>query len=184
MDQGIAALVAGLTGMVGALGGAVAGGVAAVRGARIGAEKAFEAGRQQVQDQAAVELSHWLREQRREAYVSFIREIQVVIDAAKAVTTMEHDQLMNFNRSIEDLKVAGNSITLMGPQEMIEAAGRVIGSAIEFNACMWRESHTPDQRSQESLDASERTDDASDDFQEMKAYFVAAAQGVLNRVSQ
>ncbi|MFF9025159.1 hypothetical protein [Streptomyces eurythermus] len=72
MDQGMAALIAGLAGTAGALGGALVGGVAAVRGARIGAEKAAEAARQQVQDQALADHNHWLRQQRLEAYTTFL----------------------------------------------------------------------------------------------------------------
>ncbi|TLQ43423.1 hypothetical protein [Streptomyces marianii] len=68
----MAAFIAGMAGMVGALGGALVGGVAAVRGARIGAEKAAEAVRQQVQDQASVDHDHWLRQQRLEAYTMLL----------------------------------------------------------------------------------------------------------------
>lgn len=179
MDQGIAALVAGVTGMVGALGGAVAGGVAAVRGARIGAERTAEATRQQVQDQAAAEHGHWLREQRRDAYASFITATQAVTDASKAVTTMQHEQLIGLNRSIQELIKVSSLITLMGPEEAISAAGRVIGAAEVFRQALWSESRVTDHRGQESHDAAERSDEASDAFNEMAFRFVTTAQGVL-----
>ncbi|MEV5346891.1 hypothetical protein [Streptomyces achromogenes] len=181
MDQGVAAFVAGIAGMVGALGGAVAGGVAAVRGARIGAERTAEATRQAVQDQAAVEHGHWLREQRRDAYASFITAAQAVTDAAKAVTTMQHDQLIALNQAVQDLIKISSLITLMGPEEVIAAAGRVIGAAENFRGCLWDESRITDHRSQESIDASDRTDEAADGYAEMVQHFIAIAQGVLGR---
>ncbi|MFG2954835.1 hypothetical protein ACGF5O_14015 [Streptomyces sp. NPDC048291] len=67
MDQGIAALIAAGFGLV----GAAVGGAAAVWGARIGAERSAQAVKQQVQDQAAVEHAHWIRQQRLEAYEGF-----------------------------------------------------------------------------------------------------------------
>ncbi|MFJ6433896.1 hypothetical protein [Streptomyces sp. NPDC091416] len=179
MDQGVAALVAGIVGMVGALGGAVAGGVAAVRGARIGAEKTGEATRQAVQDQAAAEHGHWLREQRRDAYASFITATQAVTDASKAVTSMQHDELIAFNASVQDLIKISSLIKLMGPEDAISAAERVIGAAESFRRCMWDESRVTDHRSQESLDASDRTDEAADTYTEMVHQFIAVAQGVL-----
>ncbi|MFD9425274.1 MULTISPECIES: hypothetical protein [unclassified Streptomyces] len=73
MDQGVAAFVAGIVGMAGALGGAAAGGYAAVRGARIAAESAAAATRRQVQEQAAAEHAHWLTDLRREKYSTLVR---------------------------------------------------------------------------------------------------------------
>ncbi|MBW8088511.1 hypothetical protein IGW14_10805 [Streptomyces hygroscopicus subsp. hygroscopicus] len=184
MDQGIAALIAGIAGMVGALGGAVAGGVAAVRGARIGAERTAQATRQQVHDQAVAEHGHWLREQRRDAYASFITAAQAVTEASKAVTTMQHEQLMDFNRSIQELIKVSSLITLMGPENMISAAGRVIGAAEYFRQAMWNESRVSDAGSQEGHDASDNTDEAADTFNEMQHRFVTAAQGVVSNLSQ
>ncbi|MEW2469506.1 hypothetical protein AB0919_31570 [Streptomyces sp. NPDC046994] len=167
--------------MVGALGGAVAGGVAAVRGARIGAERTAAATREAVRDQAAAEHGHWLREQRRDAFASFITATQTVTDASKAVTSMQHDQLIAFNESIQRLIKISSLITLMGPQEAITAAGRVIGAAENFRRCMWDESRITDHRSQESSDASDRTDEAADGYAEMVQRFIDVAQGVLGR---
>ncbi|MEU6340665.1 hypothetical protein ABZ883_06910 [Streptomyces sp. NPDC046977] len=184
MDQGMAALIAGVAGMVGALGGAVAGGIAAVRGARIGAERTAEATRQQVQDQAAAEHGHWLREQRRDAYASFIAATQAVTDAAKAVTAMEYEQLMGFNRSVQELVKVSSLITLMGPESMVSAAGRTIYAAEAFRQAMWDESRVRDPTIQESHEASERTDEASDAFNEMAFRFVTAAQDVVSNLRQ
>ncbi|MFF8448625.1 hypothetical protein ACF06Q_13085 [Streptomyces leeuwenhoekii] len=181
MDQGVAAFVAGIAGMVGALGGAVAGGIAAVRGARIGAEKTAEATRQAVRDQATAEHGHWLRGQRRDAYASFITATQAVTDASKAVTSMQHDQLIAFNESVQDLIKISSLITLMGPEEAITAAGRVIGAAENVRRTLWDESRIADHRSQESINASDRTDEAADTYAEAVQRFIGTAQGVLDR---
>nr|WP_145485974.1 hypothetical protein [Streptomyces incarnatus] len=94
---------------------------------------------------------------------------------------MQHDQLIAFNESIQDLAKISSLITLMGPEQAITAAGRVLGAAESFRRCMWEESRIADHRSQESSDASERTDEAADSYTEMVQQFIATAQGVLGR---
>ena len=87
MDQGAAALIAGMAGMIGALGGALAGGVAAVRGARVGAETTAAAALQQIQDQAVTEHQQWLRGQRQQAYSALIAEVQTVRRVTQSLMT-------------------------------------------------------------------------------------------------
>jgi hypothetical protein len=67
VDQGWAAVIAGIAGLVGAVVGALAGGHAAVRGARIGAEVNAAAVRAQVRDQAALAQQQWVRQERQKA---------------------------------------------------------------------------------------------------------------------
>ncbi|MDO0935215.1 hypothetical protein QQY66_27405 [Streptomyces sp. DG2A-72] len=64
MDQGLAAFLAGMAALLGAL---IGGGFTAW-GARIGGEKTVEAARQQVKDQAHVESKRWLLQARHDAY--------------------------------------------------------------------------------------------------------------------
>ncbi|MEU9363167.1 hypothetical protein AB0D78_16210 [Streptomyces avermitilis] len=64
MDQGIAGVIAGVAGLV----GAGIGGLATAYGARIGAQKTIEAAQTQVKHQSAAEHVHWVREQRRLVY--------------------------------------------------------------------------------------------------------------------
>ncbi|MFI0238228.1 hypothetical protein [Streptomyces sp. NPDC016845] len=68
MDQGWAAVVAAVFGLV----GTVVGGLAAIWGAKVGAERAAQAARQQAVDQAEFERSHWLRQQRLELFAEFL----------------------------------------------------------------------------------------------------------------
>ncbi|MBD3549908.1 hypothetical protein [Streptomyces sp. JV180] len=70
MDEGWAAVAAGVSALV----GAVASGWYTGRSARQGAEKAAAAVLKQVADQGAVEHGHWLRGQRQEAYLEFLSE--------------------------------------------------------------------------------------------------------------
>jgi hypothetical protein len=67
VDQGWAAVIAGIAGLVGVVVGALAGGHAAVRGARIGAEVNAAAVRAQVRDQAALAQQQWVRQERQKA---------------------------------------------------------------------------------------------------------------------
>lgn len=73
MDQGLAAFLAGMAALLGAL---IGGGFTA-RAARIGGEKTVEAARQQVKDQAAVESKRWLLQTRHDAY-------QVILGATES----------------------------------------------------------------------------------------------------
>lgn len=67
MAQGLVTLVTAGVRLVGAIGGAAIGGIAAARGSRIGAETAARATAKQVRDQAVIDHEHWLRGQRLEA---------------------------------------------------------------------------------------------------------------------
>ncbi|WP_416983228.1 hypothetical protein [Streptomyces sp. T028] len=64
MDQGVAGVIAGIAGLV----GAGVGGLATAYGARIGAQKTIEAAHMQVERQSTAEHLHWIREQRRQVY--------------------------------------------------------------------------------------------------------------------
>lgn len=81
MDQGLAALLAGVFGLV----GAGLGGVGAIWGAKVGAQTAAKATRQQLWDQALVEHEQWLREARREAYEAFITGLHQAMESFHAV---------------------------------------------------------------------------------------------------
>ncbi len=80
MDQGMAALLAGVGGLVGSSVGALA----AWRGARIGAQKAVEAVRVQVKGQSEAEHQHWAREERKTSWMTSLK-------AARQVTGTLHN---------------------------------------------------------------------------------------------
>lgn len=84
MDQGLVALVTAGVGLVGAIGGAAIGGIAAARGARIGAETTARATARQVQDQAAANHAHWIRERRLEACRDLLGAYDDYVGAASA----------------------------------------------------------------------------------------------------
>ncbi|MEU6509358.1 hypothetical protein [Streptomyces sp. NPDC046942] len=134
MDQGMAAVVAGLAGMVGALGGAVAGGLAAVRGARLGAETSARALRQQVQDQAATEHAHWLREQRRVAYAAYIAAAQSARERAfDALDTPDDTVTDAIYEAVFQLAGTRSSLTLVGPGTIDQVATTLLSAAWEMD---------------------------------------------------
>jgi hypothetical protein len=126
MDEGTAALIAGLAGTVGAVAGAVVGAVAAVRGARIGAEKAAETARQQVQDQASIDHEHWLRQQRIEAYSEFLTAYDesalIASRTIKKIRDMEpgdpkpEDDLNELTATALRLRQVRQRVKLVGPE--------------------------------------------------------------------
>uniref|UniRef100_A0AAU2A172 Secreted protein n=1 Tax=Streptomyces sp. NBC_00093 TaxID=2975649 RepID=A0AAU2A172_9ACTN len=117
MDEGLAAVVAGMA----ALAGAGIGGLCAVWGARIGAERAWDSARQQIRDQAAAEHGHWIRERRLEAYVGLLQEWDQVIGHAKR--TMDQ---------IDTILVDDDANILMGDRsELLDAARAALRTAVE-----------------------------------------------------
>ncbi|MFG2889297.1 hypothetical protein [Streptomyces sp. NPDC048248] len=133
MDAGIAAVIAGVAGMVGALGGAATGGLAAVRGARIGAEKTSAALLKQTQDQAEIEHRHWAREHRRQACSQLMEQYAGMLGAlALAQKALWNGELLpaEEHQAIDALKVAmapvSRQLDLWGPPELRDAVDELM----------------------------------------------------------
>lgn len=130
MDQGIVALATAGVGLIGAIGGAAIGGLAAARGARIGAETAARATARQVQDQAAAEHLHWLRERRLEACRDYLALYDEYARAAGTYSRLlDGDQgsigaseLGNMGPATSALLKAYFQIRLLGPDALRQAA--------------------------------------------------------------
>ncbi|MFE3549961.1 hypothetical protein ACFXN2_14925 [Streptomyces kronopolitis] len=182
MDEGTAALIAGVAGMIGALGGAIAGAIGAVRGARVGAERTAEATRQQVRDQATAEHGHWLRQQRQAAYSSFIAANQATERAAQAALVGEPGRRTQwdadfeaFKQSIEELNDVASQISVLGPDSMIRASGRIFRDAACLTMQLADVRHTHDF----TQDHQDRIDEAWDEYAEAGNLFQEAARDVL-----
>ncbi|WP_158727313.1 hypothetical protein [Streptomyces sp. NRRL S-31] len=151
MDQGVAAVVAGLAGTMGALAGAMAG----VRGARLGALKAVEAARLQVEDQAQAEHRHWVREQRRQAYtrtshlyVEVLHNLRACADAlSQGQRDLAAERQALTNRAVIDLQIAVFDLRLWGPPEIVAVAKDLRRSANRaFDVLVrWRDAVASDQ---------------------------------------
>ncbi|MEU1553187.1 hypothetical protein ABZ517_10740 [Streptomyces scabiei] len=68
--------MAAVVGLVGALGGAITGGYAAIRGAREAAERSARAALEQAAWQARDQHEHWLRQERRSAYAELLQDAE------------------------------------------------------------------------------------------------------------
>ncbi|WP_432110291.1 hypothetical protein [Streptomyces sp. AA1529] len=138
MDQGVAALIAGAAGMVGALGGSIAGGLAAIRGAKIGAMSSAEATRRQVQDQSMAEHSHWLRSKRADAYSEFLNQARRTEQAVDRFAFKLHagsasfEDLTDVDEEIDKLLDCGSTIELVGPEVMIYTKHHLIQKALRI----------------------------------------------------
>lgn len=128
MDQGVAALLAGALGVIGALAGALAGAFGAIRGARVSADRAAETAERQRQADTVSEHSHWLRQQRRDVAVEFSAAIaagtQAVRQAWKEVEQSTWD-----SRAFDDhiiptwirIASAATAVDLIASDEVIAA---------------------------------------------------------------
>jgi hypothetical protein len=138
MDAGVVAVVTGVAGMVGALGGAAAGGFAAVRGARIGAEKAFQGVQAQVRGQEAAEHRHWVREQRHQVCALVLQRMAEVTDGVAAVRSGAggaEEALVRVGGAVNELFYEARLLLFWGPQDVAAAAmGLAEGSEATFRA--------------------------------------------------
>ncbi|POX39762.1 hypothetical protein C3486_16740 [Streptomyces sp. Ru73] len=166
MDQGVAAVVAGLAGTVGALAGALAG----LRGARLGAHKAVEAARTQVEGQSEAEHRQWIREQRRQAYihtnhmyVEVLHSLRACADALRGGhTALAAERLPVADRTVTDLQIAVFDLRLWGPRKVVLEAKdlrRAANQAFErlkswHEECLSGGDHSAQQSAfQEAMDA-------------------------------
>jgi hypothetical protein len=149
MDQGIAGVIAGIAGLV----GAGVGGLATAYGARIGAQKTIEAAQTQVAHQSAAEHRHWVRDQRREACATFLDRFgafaMVAVDCASAV---EHGRRLDeeHSRQLIDLTrqliVANAQLQLWGPAPLTACAHELTSAASAFfyHLAEWEDVRTAD----------------------------------------
>lgn len=138
MDQGVAALIAGLVGMAGAIVGALVGGKWAVRGARIGGEKAVEAARLQVLGQASAGQLQWVRDRRHQAYANLIDAQVAVMDmlrqAAPGVRrggSLSDDVLGELPSRILALESCTSQLAFWGPEQTTHLAQRLTAKTID-----------------------------------------------------
>ncbi|TJZ44637.1 hypothetical protein FCH28_30500 [Streptomyces piniterrae] len=131
MDQGVAAVIAAGAGLVGAMGGAAVAGIAAVRGARVGAEKTARAMQNQVDAQARHVREDWLLQQRVDASLQFLSAYDLYIPAARsfqaALSSPDggsrqalHDAVRTADRG---LTVAYYRLRVFGPADIQQSAG-------------------------------------------------------------
>ncbi|WP_427922160.1 hypothetical protein [Streptomyces sp. cg40] len=129
MDEGLVALVTAGVGLVGALGGAAMGGLAAVRGARLGAETTARATIEQVRTQERAQHDHWLRDERKRAAVLMLEAYDRFTIAASNVTRMfdleieaSPDVWSAYNASMNEIRRAYFPLRLLGPARVHQAA--------------------------------------------------------------
>ncbi|MFI6288360.1 hypothetical protein ACIBCM_27040 [Streptomyces sp. NPDC051018] len=179
MDQGVAALIAGLAGTIGALGGGLIAGTAAIRGART----AGEAVRQQVRDQAVVEHRQWLRGQRQQAYAGAVRAVEAFIAAAEsAMFCGDDDRPQHMARVVEtheNFQATAVMINLVGPQEVHATLYDCSAATNHFRNALhdWAADHTDDQERVTAVIERARA------LAPARSALVDALQGVLARAS-
>jgi hypothetical protein len=140
MDQGWAAVIAGIAGTGGALGGSIVGAIAPVRGTRIGAERTAQATLQQVRDQAVLDHAHWLRQQRQEAYVALLGAYDTfAVEMRRTVGVLEgpnpqEAEIEAIQQAVFALEQAQSRIPLLGPEPAREA-----GIQLQDAVVLWGE---------------------------------------------
>jgi hypothetical protein len=185
VDQGIAAVLAGVAGLV----GAGVGGLATAYGARIGAQKTIEATRLQVERQAEAEHLHWIRDHRRGAYGDILAATGSFLAAAiNNLVRLQADRSLSDEERqlVRDLHSALAEATaradLWGPGSVVNhayalrrAAGRVFVAQVG-----WSEA-TREGQMIEATSRSVEYEAAFEEFKEARTAFVEAAIQALHR---
>ncbi|MGX5214852.1 hypothetical protein ACWKT3_40290 [Streptomyces violaceus] len=147
MDQGIAAVVAGIAGIV----GAGIGGFATAYGARIGAQKSMEAVQIQVQRQSAAEHEHWVRDHRRQvcteitdAYAQCVPAVTQCFQQMDDQDAVSPELMDSLGNAVDDLITIRGHVQLWGPRELEDAAFQLTTALNELREKieLWPSIHT------------------------------------------
>jgi hypothetical protein len=127
MDQGLAAVWAGVAGLA----GAGVGGCFAVWGTVIGGRKAVEAAQEQETRAARAEHQHWQRQQRFESY-------QALMAAAEPLVTWRDRVPWEEARSgIDPVRTAVHRVQMLGPAAAAQAALQLPRIGAQATRAQW-----------------------------------------------
>lgn len=129
MDQGLAGVIAGVSGTVGAVAGAFIGAMAGLRGARIGGEKTVESARLQVEGQAVAGHLQWVRGQRQQVYAKLLDAHSSVEDSLRRAAAgirvggvLSTEARTELGSRILAMQPCLNQLALWGPEEVVDLA--------------------------------------------------------------
>ncbi|QIY56817.1 hypothetical protein HEP86_22670 [Streptomyces sp. RPA4-5] len=127
MKELIVALVAAVFGLA----GTVVGAALTARAAKKGAVLSAQATLQQVHDQATVDQSHWLRQQRLQAYEGFLAawdECLRLIDTVGLPGDSEASEINPLKEAAGRMTERARRIDILGPAEVAQAAEELADS--------------------------------------------------------
>lgn len=182
MDQGWAAVVAGVVGLVGAIGGAAVGGIAAIWGAR-----------QQVRDQADRDHRRWIREERQKAYAqvleaftaygSYAELVTVKLwkasgDAADPLPESDWDQLVQVSLGVQ---MACSKLGLFGPDVILQAGNTLRHTCGNLTGILhtWREALQSGEPPEQLLAINHERRERGETMRASYRTFMATGQEVL-----
>lgn len=145
MDQGIAAFLTGVAGLI----GAGIGGLATAYGARIGAQKSIEAVQVQVERQASSEHEHWVRGQRTQICNEIAAAWNPLLQAAMHCTSyiatgrpFTDAERSEVTTTYQTLSAACHQVILWGPNDLAEAANELDDMALALHNLIYEWRHT------------------------------------------
>ncbi|MFJ8363077.1 hypothetical protein [Streptomyces sp. NPDC093984] len=179
MDQGIAGVIAGIAGLV----GAGVGGLATAYGARVGAQKTIEATHMQVARQSEAEHLHWIRDHRRQACSDVLAShgsfLSMAINGSVRLGSdhaLSDEEQLRLRDQFIDLSQVAARADLWGPRDVVvqaqalrSAAGTMFAALVGWSAAIV-EGRTGDISS-----LSEEYETASQALKTARSSFVEAA---------
>ncbi|MFF3581672.1 hypothetical protein [Streptomyces mirabilis] len=186
MDQGIAAALAGVAGLV----GAGIGGLATAYGARVGAQKALESVQMQVQQQAAAEHSHWLRDHRRQAcsditvaWTQMVTPVAACLSPIREGEALHDDRLIALEPTADALANACTLTSLWGPDRLIAATSKLREASSDLAIAIARWNAIQETGDQTAIDTQQRLCvTLRDDFADAHGQFVHTSRTVLENL--
>ncbi|MFJ1786744.1 hypothetical protein ACIOML_20815 [Streptomyces anulatus] len=183
MDQGLAGLLAGAAGLV----GAGIGGLATAYGARVGAQKTIEAAQTQVAQQSAAEHIQWMRDQRRQVYsdltalnASYFVAVATCSVELKGGRPLSSEQGENVKQRFLEIVESSARARLWGPDEVIASIDRVrISTASQVSALLSWSAAVLAENSEEMERRSQVFEAASLENKEARRTFTEAAYETL-----
>ncbi|MGW5047173.1 hypothetical protein [Streptomyces griseoluteus] len=141
MDQGIAGLLAGIAGLV----GAGIGGLATAYGARVGATKTLEAAQTQARQQSVAEHRHWVRDRRSTVCTGVSDSLRTYTEVAHRYLAEVLEGQLPLDADTTALQAATNQLTysagqadLWGPDEVASKAQQVASQGQRMTALLRR----------------------------------------------
>ncbi|MFE2500823.1 hypothetical protein [Streptomyces rubiginosohelvolus] len=183
MDQGIAGVIAGCAGLL----GAGVGGLATAYGARVGAQKTVEAAHAQAERQSTSEHLHWIREQRRQVYSDVLAShapfrttaIKRSIELSQG-RPLPPEENLRFEEQILQIAEVTARADLWGPASVLDAAHEMSRAGGDKYIALidWSQAIRAE-RSDDTLERSQQYAAALAAYGQARALFVQAAVNAL-----
>ncbi|MFI5807530.1 hypothetical protein [Streptomyces sp. NPDC051561] len=183
MDQEFVGLVAGMSGLI----GAVVGGLATAYGARIGAQKTIEATHIQAERQSTDQQRRWILDQRSQvcsdvlaSHASFRTTAINWVATLRGGNPLAEEEYLRFQGQFVELVEVSARADLWGPQYLVDNSRALLKAAgAEFSALVEWSAATREGRASDITAVTQQYGAARDAIQAARSAFIETAGRAL-----